>query len=87
MHTGGLASEPALVNLCRAVGASRTGRCGFQFVFFYPRGPVTGHSFVYLFLQVLEVPRPPCLKRSVCVVSMRLSSAASLGPQDQAPFE
>lgn len=44
-------------------------------------------SFVYLFLQVFEEPRPPCLERSVCVVSTWLSSATSLGPQEQAPFE
>ena len=46
VHAGGLASEPALVNLCWTVGASGTGRCGFhfQFVFFYPGG--RGSAFI-----------------------------------------
>lgn len=66
------------------------GQDAVVFIFslcFFTLGDVAAHSFVYLFLQVLKVPRPPCLKWSVCVVSMQLSSTASLGPQDQAPFE
>lgn len=77
VHTGGLASEPTSVNLCRTVGASRTGHCGFQFCFStlicipFPAG-VRGAA-----ASVLRAER-------VCGVDV---AVFSLGPQEQAPFE